>query len=84
MKISAKAKDAYKLTTNGRVTIPAELRKKYNLNPGTRVNFVADEDGILIIPVTHETIRTNVGSLGIKGKSLVKALMEEKKIEREL
>ncbi|MDP2365952.1 MAG: AbrB/MazE/SpoVT family DNA-binding domain-containing protein [Ignavibacteria bacterium] len=73
-----------KLTTNGRVTVPAELRKKYNLNPGTRVNLVEDTNGIIIIPVTHKTIRANVGFLGIKGKSLLKALMEEKKIEREL
>lgn len=72
-----------KTITNGRVTIPAELRKKYNLNPGTRVNLVADKEGIKIIPVTNKTIRSNIGFLGIKGKSLLKALMEEKKIERE-
>jgi hypothetical protein len=35
-------------------------------------------------PITKETIRANIGFLGIKGKSLLKALMEEKKIEREL
>jgi hypothetical protein len=34
--------------------------------------------------ITKETIRANIGILGIKGKSLLKALMEEKKIEREL
>ncbi len=35
-------------------------------------------------PINKETIRANIGFLGIKGKSLLKALMEEKKIEREL
>ena len=35
-------------------------------------------------PITKETIRANIGFLGIKGKSLLKALMEEKKIERKL
>ena len=30
-----------KVTSGGRVTIPVELRKKYKLKPGTRVNFVA-------------------------------------------
>jgi len=44
-------------------------------------------NGILISPkdksITKETIRSNIGFLGIKGKSLLKALMEEKKIERE-
>jgi len=73
-----------KTATNGRVTLPAELRKKYNLNPGTKVRFVEEKNGIIIIPVTNKTIRANVGFLGIKGKSLLKALMDEKKIEREL
>lgn len=72
-----------KLTTNGRITIPKILRRKYGLNPGTRVNFIEEGDGIRIIPTTHETIRANVGFLGIKGKSLLKSLIEEKKIERE-
>ncbi|MBK6912914.1 MAG: hypothetical protein IPH11_04325 [Ignavibacteriales bacterium] len=41
--------------------------------------------GIKIVPLaTPEEIRSNVGILGIKRKSLLKALMEEKKIEREL
>ena len=73
-----------KVTPNGRVTIPAKLRKKYNIKPGTRVNLVEENDGIKIIRLTKETIRTNAGFLKIKGKSLQKALMKEKKIERDL
>ena len=72
-----------KITTNGRIMIPKILRRKYGLNPGTRVNLIEEGDGIKIIPTTHETIRANVGSLGIKEKSLLKSLMEEKKIELE-
>ena len=34
-------------------------------------------------PITKDTIRANIGCLGIKGKSLLKALMEEKKLEKE-
>ncbi len=70
-----------KVTSNGRITIPTELREKYNLNPGRRVNFETIEDGILIIPlVTPEEIKANIGFLGTKGKFL-KALMKEKKRE---
>ncbi len=72
-----------KLTTNGRLTIPAELRKKYNIKPGTRIHFVDEDNGIKIIPVTKETIRANIGFLGMQGKML-KSLLEEKKIEMEL
>jgi AbrB family looped-hinge helix DNA binding protein len=72
-----------KLTSGGRITIPADLRKKYKLKPGTRVNFSEEENGIKVIPITPETIRANAGFLGMKGK-LLKSLMQEKKIEREL
>ena len=73
-----------KLTTNGRVTIPAPLRKKYGLTPGRRVKLEIAEDGVRIIPLaTPDEIKVNAGFLGMNGK-LLKSLMEEKKIEREL
>ena len=73
-----------KVTTNGRVTLPAELRKKYKLIPGRKIRFEVEQDGIKITPlVTPEQIRTNVGFLGTNGK-LLRALIKAKKIEREL
>ena len=73
-----------KVTTNGRVTIPALLRKKYGITPGRRVKFETTENGIKIIPLaTLEEIKENIGFLGMKGK-LLKSLMEEKRREREL
>ena len=72
-----------KVTTNGRVTIPALLRKKYNLTPGRKVKFETTEDGIMILALaTSEEIKANIGFLGMKGK-LLKALMEGKKLEKE-
>ncbi len=73
-----------KVTTNGRVTIPAELGKKYKLLPGRKVKFELDEDGIRIIPlVTKKEIQANIGFLRIKGKCLLKAIKEEKNLEKE-
>jgi AbrB family looped-hinge helix DNA binding protein len=73
-----------KLTSNGRITLPASLRKKCNLTPGRKVKFEAMEDGIKIIPlITPEEIKGNTGFLGMKGK-LLKSLMVEKEREREL
>ena len=72
-----------KLTTNGSVTIPAPLRKKYGLNTGIRVKFETTEDGIKIIPLTTpEEVKANIGFLETKGE-LLKALMAEKKLEKE-
>ncbi|HMN26274.1 MAG TPA: AbrB/MazE/SpoVT family DNA-binding domain-containing protein [Ignavibacteriaceae bacterium] len=71
-----------KLTANGRVTIPAKLRTKFNLAPGKRVKFEVEQDAIKIIPIaTPKEIKSNAGFLGTKGK-LLKLLMEEKRIEK--
>jgi AbrB family looped-hinge helix DNA binding protein len=68
----------------GRITIPAKLRKNFSLTPGRRVKFEVTENGIRIIPLaTQEEIKANAGLLGMKGK-LLKALIKEKKREREL
>jgi AbrB family looped-hinge helix DNA binding protein len=72
------------VTTKGQLVIPSKLRRKFGIKPGTRVNFFEDGDGIKIVPVTSETIKANIGFLGNDGPSLLKALMEEKKTEREL
>lgn len=73
-----------RVTTKGRITIPAMIRKKYGLTPGREVKFAENDDGIRIIPlVTPKEIRSNIGFLGTGGK-LLKALMEEKRREREL
>jgi len=34
------------LTEKGQVVIPARIRERYGLTPGTRVEFVDDGDGI--------------------------------------
>lgn len=43
-----------KITSKGQVTIPADLRKKYNLSKGKKIIFIETEDGILIKPVLSE------------------------------
>ncbi len=71
------------VTSKGQLVIPSKLRRRFGIKPGTRVNFFEEKDGIKIIPITEEVITSNKGFLGTKGK-LLRALMEEKKKEREL
>ncbi len=33
-----------RVTSNGQVTIPLEIRKWLNLSPGTEIDFIMDED----------------------------------------
>lgn len=72
------------VTTKGQIVIPSKMRKKFGIKPGTRVNFFYEEDGIKIVPLTSDTVKANIGFLGKDGPSLLKALIEEKKREREL
>lgn len=65
------------VTTNGRVTIPHTIRKKYKIKPGTRVYFTDKNGEIIIEPITKELIKADWEILGIKGK-LLKELMMEK------
>jgi len=70
------------ITSGGRITIPASLRQKYNLKPGSRVNLSAEKDGIkIVLLATPEEIKANAGFLGTKGK-LLKSLIEEKREKR--
>lgn len=71
------------VTSKGQLVIPAKLRRKFGIKPGTRVNFYEEKDGIKIVPITSEIIDTNKGFLGTGGR-LLKALIAEKKKEREL
>jgi AbrB family looped-hinge helix DNA binding protein len=71
------------VTTKGQLVIPSKMRKKFGIKPGTRVNFFEETDGIKIVPLTSEIIKSNKGFMKTGGK-LLKALMEEKKKEREL
>ena len=71
------------VTSKGQVVIPSKLRRKYGIKNRTRVHFYEDNGEIRLVPVTPELIDKNIGLLGTKGK-LMRALLEEKKREREL
>jgi antitoxin PrlF len=38
------------VTSKGQVTIPAEIRRRYRIDEHTEVDFVCEEDTILLIP----------------------------------
>ncbi len=68
-----------RVTSKGQVTIPKELREKFGIEPGTRVDFVAASDGIRLRKVVDRTKRRGVfGCLKreLAGQS-VKKLLDE-------
>ena len=41
------------LTSKGQTTIPKDVRKRLNLHPGDRLEFVIDDDGrVLVLPAS--------------------------------
>jgi len=68
-------------TIKGQIVIPAELRKKYGIKAGTKINVMDENDRIVLQPITREYIHSLRGKF--RGKGLLKALADEKKKEKE-
>ena len=71
-------------TSKGQVVIPSKIRKQLGIKDGTYLQIEVDATTkqIILTPVTREYIHSLRGKY--KGKGLMKALMAEKKHEREL
>ena len=70
-----------RVSSKGWVVIPAELRKRYRLNPGAEVQIV-DYGGVLvIIPVKGDAIDASAGLLAGGGRSLTQALLDDHRQE---
>ena len=73
---------ALKISQKGWVVIPAELRKKYHLEPGDEVEMVDYGGVIALVPVPKDPVRQGYGIIK-DGPSLTQALLEERKLEQE-
>jgi AbrB family looped-hinge helix DNA binding protein len=69
-------------SVKGQVVIPRRLRKEFDIKEGTRAYVTGTPHGILIKPITPAYLKGLRGSL--KGKGVMKALMEDRRREREL
>lgn len=71
-------------TVKGQIVIPSSIRRKFGIKEGTRIQIELDEkeQRILLTPITREYVHSLRGKY--KGRGLLKALMAEKKREREL
>jgi len=68
-------------TKKGQIVIPVELRRKYDIQAGTRLEITDDGERIILRPITPEYVRSLRGSL--KGKGALQALVEERLAEKE-
>jgi AbrB family looped-hinge helix DNA binding protein len=76
-------KTAY-ITSKGQLVVPSEIRRRFGIKPGTRVNFVEEGGRIIFQPVTREYIDSFCGVFKQKPgeKSVVQELLEERRAEK--
>ena len=69
------------ITVKGQIVIPASLRRKYGIKPGTKIQIYDDGERIILKPVTEEFYGKLRGSL--KRKTALKVLMADRAVEKE-
>jgi AbrB family looped-hinge helix DNA binding protein len=70
------------VTSKGQLVIPARLRRRYGIKPGTKVCFVERDHEILFQPVTKEYIRSVCGMLK-SDTSVTQELLTERVRDKE-
>jgi AbrB family looped-hinge helix DNA binding protein len=70
------------VTTKGQLVIPARIRRKLGIKPGTKVCFVERGAEILFQPVTKEYIRSVCGMLK-STTSVTQELLADRKKDKE-
>lgn len=81
MTMATKSDTVY-FSVKGQVVIPRWLRREFEIEEGTRAYVQSTPQGILIKPVTRTYIKSLRGSL--KGRGVLKALLEDRKREQDL
>ena len=68
-------------TAKGQIVIPSSIRKRLGIKEGTRIRIEENGNEIILKPITRDYVHSLRGKL--RGRGLMKALMDEKKRERE-
>jgi len=69
------------VSSKGQIVIPAALREKFGIKPGTRIAIRSEENQLVLQPITADYIDSLVGCC--KGKdSLVEARERDHRIEK--
>jgi AbrB family looped-hinge helix DNA binding protein len=75
--------DTGHVTSKGQLVIPAQIRRRYGIKPGTKIRFIERDQEILIQPVTREYIMSVRGMLK-SDTSATEELLAERAREKEL
>jgi AbrB family looped-hinge helix DNA binding protein len=70
-----------RVSSKSQVSIPAAIRRKFNIKPNIQLEWIAEGGLITVIPVTHDPVATFRG----RGKGLypTSKLLLDRRMERE-
>lgn len=70
------------VTSKGQLVIPASIRHRLKIKKGTRVRLIEEDGRLILQPLTEDFIDRACGCLA-GGPSLLDALLEDRRQERE-
>ena len=74
---------AVTMSVRGQIVIPADIRKKYRINPQSKVEFIDTGREIVMVPLPRDSFRSSFGVLKSIGvKDLIAQRRAERKNER--
>ena len=68
------------VTVRGQTAIPAAIRKKYNIKPKTKIEWMDDGHTITVMPVPQDPVKALKGRF--RDADLLQALMKSREEER--
>jgi AbrB family looped-hinge helix DNA binding protein len=69
-----------KVTTRGQVSIPAQIRKRFNIEPESRVDWIVEDNVIKVLPLPKDPVAAFRGRGSRKYST--EQLIEERRLER--
>ena len=69
------------VTVRGQTAIPVVIRRRYNITPKTKLEWIDDGHTITVLPIPANPIKFLKGKL--KGKNLLAALLKSRNEERQ-
>ncbi len=70
-----------KVTTRGQVSIPSEIRKKFNIEPESKIEWIVEGNAIRIVPLPKDAVAAFRGRGSRKFST--EQLVNERRAERE-